>query len=153
MRFRRTFRRWTPWLVPASWTRFSPPPRSRRRAAPSESPFKILNSSSASQSLKSGVSPQPAARAEGDARERSGRFSRTEWDGATAELPTYLYDENTPRLLATPKHSAYIKIAEGCDHPCAFCIIPQLRGKFRSRRFESVVCRGSSGWPAKAYAR
>jgi ribosomal protein S12 methylthiotransferase len=107
--------------------------------APSESPFKILNSSSASQSLKSGVGPQPGARAEGDARERSGRFSRTEWDGAAAELPTYLYDENTPRLLATPKHSAYVKIAEGCDHPCAFCIIPQLRGKFRSRRFESVV--------------
>ena len=42
-------------------------------------------------------------------------------------------------MLATPKASAYIKIAEGCDHPCAFCIIPQLRGKFRSRRFESVV--------------
>jgi ribosomal protein S12 methylthiotransferase len=41
--------------------------------------------------------------------------------------------------LATPKHSAYIKIAEGCDHPCSFCIIPQLRGKFRSRRFESVI--------------
>ncbi|HVZ16603.1 MAG TPA: 30S ribosomal protein S12 methylthiotransferase RimO, partial [Terriglobales bacterium] len=40
---------------------------------------------------------------------------------------------------ATPKHTAYIKIAEGCDHPCTFCIIPQLRGKFRSRRFESVV--------------
>ena len=103
------------------------------------SPFKILNSSSASQSLKSGINPQPGARAEGEARERSGRFSRTAWDGATAELPTYLYDEETPRLLATPKHSAYIKIAEGCDHPCAFCIIPQLRGKFRSRRFESVV--------------
>jgi ribosomal protein S12 methylthiotransferase len=42
-------------------------------------------------------------------------------------------------VLATPKYSAYIKIAEGCDHPCSFCIIPQLRGKFRSRRFESVV--------------
>jgi ribosomal protein S12 methylthiotransferase len=110
-----------------------------RGGTPANSPFKILNSSSASQSLKSGVSSQPGARAEGEARERSGRFSRTAWDGATAELPTYLYDENTPRLLATPKHSAYIKIAEGCDHPCAFCIIPQLRGKFRSRRFESVV--------------
>jgi ribosomal protein S12 methylthiotransferase len=42
-------------------------------------------------------------------------------------------------MLSTPKHAAYIKIAEGCDHPCTFCIIPQLRGKFRSRRFESVV--------------
>jgi len=42
-------------------------------------------------------------------------------------------------VLATPRYSAYIKIAEGCDHPCSFCIIPQLRGKFRSRRFESVI--------------
>ena len=79
------------------------------------------------------------SRREGDAREHSGRFSRGEWQGAVADLPNYLYDENTPRLLATPKTSAYIKIAEGCDHPCAFCIIPQLRGKFRSRRFESVI--------------
>jgi len=45
----------------------------------------------------------------------------------------------TPRVVTTPRHAAYIKIAEGCDHPCTFCIIPQLRGKFRSRRFESVV--------------
>ncbi len=51
----------------------------------------------------------------------------------------FLYHELTPRMLATPRHAAYIKIAEGCDHPCAFCIIPQLRGRFRSRRFESVV--------------
>ena len=78
-------------------------------------------------------------RAEGDARESQGRFSRETWDGAIADLPNYLYDETTPRLLATPGHTAYIKIAEGCDHPCSFCIIPQLRGKFRSRRFESVV--------------
>ncbi len=79
------------------------------------------------------------SRPEGDLREQAGRFSRDEWQGAVADLPNYLYDENTPRLLATGKASAYIKIAEGCDHPCAFCIIPQLRGKFRSRRFESVV--------------
>ena len=51
----------------------------------------------------------------------------------------YLYHDLTPRVLATPKHFAYIKIAEGCDHPCTFCVIPQYRGKFRSRRFESVV--------------
>jgi len=56
-----------------------------------------------------------------------------------APPPAYLYHDMTPRLLATPRHAAYIKIAEGCDHPCAFCIIPQLRGRFRSRRFESVV--------------
>ena len=51
----------------------------------------------------------------------------------------YLYDDLTPRLRATPRHSAYVKIAEGCDHPCTFCVIPQYRGKFRSRRFESVA--------------
>jgi ribosomal protein S12 methylthiotransferase len=111
------------------------------RSANAESPFVILNpvpGLSASQSLKSGAGSR-AARAEGDAREASGRFSRNEWDGAIADLPNYLYDETTPRVLATPKSSAYIKIAEGCDHPCGFCIIPQLRGKFRSRRFESVI--------------
>jgi ribosomal protein S12 methylthiotransferase len=92
------------------------------RESSSDSPFVILSS-----------------RSEGDAREAAGRFSKDGWDGAIADLPNYLYDENTPRVLATPKYSAYIKIAEGCDHPCSFCIIPQLRGKFRSRRFESVV--------------
>jgi ribosomal protein S12 methylthiotransferase len=51
----------------------------------------------------------------------------------------YLYHEATPRVLSTPRHYAYIKIAEGCDHPCTFCVIPQYRGKFRSRRFESVI--------------
>ncbi|MGH9358146.1 MAG: 30S ribosomal protein S12 methylthiotransferase RimO [Terriglobia bacterium] len=51
----------------------------------------------------------------------------------------YLYHEFTPRVLATPSYSAYIKIAEGCDHTCSFCVIPQMRGQFRSRRFESVV--------------
>jgi ribosomal protein S12 methylthiotransferase len=79
------------------------------------------------------------SRAEGDARAAQGRFSRGQWDGAIADLPNYLYDDETPRILATPKSTAYIKIAEGCDHPCTFCIIPQLRGQFRSRRFESVI--------------
>jgi ribosomal protein S12 methylthiotransferase len=51
----------------------------------------------------------------------------------------YLYHDMTPRVLSTPKHFAYIKISEGCDHPCSFCVIPQYRGKNRSRRFESVV--------------
>ena len=90
--------------------------------APTDSPFVVLPS-----------------RPEGDARAAQGRFSRESWDGAIADLPNYLYDHETPRVLATPKHTAYIKIAEGCDHPCSFCIIPQLRGQFRSRRFESVV--------------
>jgi ribosomal protein S12 methylthiotransferase len=88
----------------------------------SDSPFVVLQS-----------------RPEGDARAAQGRFSREKWDGAIGDLPNYLYDDATPRILATPRHMAYIKIAEGCDHPCTFCIIPQLRGQFRSRRFESVV--------------
>jgi ribosomal protein S12 methylthiotransferase len=57
---------------------------------------------------------------------------------AGAEQP-YLYHDLTARVFTTPRHSAYIKIAEGCDHPCSFCIIPQFRGGFRSRRFESVT--------------
>lgn len=52
---------------------------------------------------------------------------------------TYLYDDSTPRVLATPSHYAFVKIAEGCDRPCAFCFIPQMRGHFRSRRFGSIV--------------
>jgi ribosomal protein S12 methylthiotransferase len=56
----------------------------------------------------------------------------------------YLYHHLTPRLLATPRHYAYIKIAEGCDHPCSFCVIPQFRGRFRSRRPESVVAEAAA---------
>jgi ribosomal protein S12 methylthiotransferase len=130
-------------------------------AEPESSPFTILSGAatgassnaahshpSASQQLKSGRAPaagvalpvhEVPSRPEGDARQKAGRFARDGWDGARSELPSYLYDENTPRLLATARHSAYIKIAEGCDHPCAFCIIPQLRGKFRSRTIASVV--------------
>ncbi len=52
---------------------------------------------------------------------------------------TYLYDEYTPRLRATESHTAFIKIAEGCDRPCAFCSIPSMRGSFRSRRFGSIM--------------
>lgn len=96
------------------------------------SPFNILTSNSSTSNPQS-------SRAEGDHRRTQGRFARDSWDGAVADLPNYLYDDNTPRVLTTPRSSAYIKIAEGCDHPCSFCIIPQLRGQFRSRRFESVV--------------
>ena len=85
------------------------------------------------------LAPAVTSRPEGDHREQQGRFRRDGWQGATHLLPTYLYDETTPRFLTTPKSSAYIKIAEGCDHPCSFCVIPNLRGKFRSRRFESVI--------------
>jgi ribosomal protein S12 methylthiotransferase len=57
----------------------------------------------------------------------------------TRGLPIYLYDEDSPRLLATPGHFAYVKIAEGCDHTCAFCAIPQMRGNYRSRRAGSIL--------------
>jgi ribosomal protein S12 methylthiotransferase len=57
----------------------------------------------------------------------------------TVDLPTYIYDADTPRLLATPRHYAYVKIAEGCDYKCAFCIIPKLRGHYRSRPADSIV--------------
>ncbi len=107
----------------------------------SDSPFKILGGGPAASVEARSSKPEPSqtSRAEGDLRESQGRFARTEWDGAAPALPQYLYDDTTPRLLATPRSSAYIKIAEGCDHPCSFCVIPNLRGKFRSRRFESVV--------------
>ncbi len=120
--------------------------------APASSPFKILNGAAHAQlqhghgqesmagtHMRAEESHHTHSRAEGDLREGQGRFRRDEWQGARHELPTYLYDEATPRILSTGRVSAYIKIAEGCDHPCTFCVIPNLRGKFRSRRFESVV--------------
>jgi len=55
------------------------------------------------------------------------------------ENPYYLYDENSPRLLTTPRYTAYIKIAEGCDRPCSFCIIPKIRGHYRSRPLQSIL--------------
>ncbi len=84
---------------------------------------------------------------EGHEREARGRRLRAEAaprgpparSSLPAAPPAFLYHDLTPRVVTTPRHAAYIKIAEGCDHPCTFCIIPELRGKFRSRRFESVV--------------
>src|SRR5262249_7710725 len=57
----------------------------------------------------------------------------------TQTRPTYIPDYDTPRFRLTPAHSAYVKIAEGCNHPCSFCVIPQMRGKHRSRKPESVL--------------
>src|SRR5215472_5584939 len=73
-----------------------------------------------------------------------GTLGSADSEGLAPESPTYLYHDLTPRILATPRHTAYIKINEGCDHPCSFCVIPQLRGRFRSRRFESVVREASN---------
>jgi ribosomal protein S12 methylthiotransferase len=55
------------------------------------------------------------------------------------DLPTYLYDAESPRVFTTPRHFAYIKVAEGCDYKCSFCIIPTLRGHYRSRPVEAIV--------------
>jgi ribosomal protein S12 methylthiotransferase len=57
----------------------------------------------------------------------------------TDTRPTYIPDYDTPRFRLTPAHFAYVKIAEGCNHPCSFCVIPQMRGKHRSRKPESVL--------------
>jgi ribosomal protein S12 methylthiotransferase len=103
-----------------------------------------VNQHSRPESNSPQIAHETGSRAEGDAREAAGRFSREAWDGATATLPNYLYSDETPRILTTPRSSAYIKIAEGCDHPCSFCIIPQLRGKFRSRPLASIVAEAKS---------
>ena len=54
-------------------------------------------------------------------------------------LPTYLYDAESPRVFTTPRHFAYVKVAEGCDYKCSFCIIPTLRGHYRSRPLDAIV--------------
>src|SRR6202030_379300 len=86
---------------------------------------KILSAAGLASPPAPNHSPSPfvvlPSRPEADARAAQGRFSRQSWDGAIADLPNYLYDDATPRILATPRHMAYIKIAEGCDHPCSFC--------------------------------
>jgi ribosomal protein S12 methylthiotransferase len=72
----------------------------------------------------------------------SGKIAESEPRAASREPrtpPTYIYDADTPRLLTTPKHFAYVKVAEGCDYTCAFCIIPTLRGGYRSRTADSIV--------------
>jgi ribosomal protein S12 methylthiotransferase len=71
---------------------------------------------------------------------RSGRAPRTPDPAPRHSVaPTYIYDADTPRLQTTPRHFAYVKVAEGCDYTCAFCIIPTLRGEYRSRTAESIV--------------
>jgi len=66
--------------------------------------------------------------------------------------PPYLYDADTPRLLSTPSHYAYVKVAEGCSYRCAFCSIPSMRGDQRSRSIESLAGGASSGrsWRQRA---
>ncbi|HTU99687.1 MAG TPA: 30S ribosomal protein S12 methylthiotransferase RimO [Luteitalea sp.] len=109
-----------------------------------------------------GVNPAPATvglfrrGADGSAEQLTRQASRSEPAEAPEErrraarhresdvLPTYLYDAATPRRLTTPGHYAYVKIAEGCDYNCAFCIIPKLRGAYRSRDEASIVAEARS---------
>jgi ribosomal protein S12 methylthiotransferase len=70
---------------------------------------------------------------------RSHGTPRTPGPSRALPRPTYLYDASTPRITTTPRHYAYLKVAEGCDYTCAFCIIPTLRGEYRSRQEESIV--------------
>jgi ribosomal protein S12 methylthiotransferase len=75
--------------------------------------------------------------------DKAERHTASQPEGPKRELeavrPSYIYDADTPRLLATPRHYAYVKVAEGCDYKCAFCIIPTLRGGYRSRPADSIV--------------
>ena len=75
----------------------------------------------------------------GPNREPANLESANREPAAARSAPDYIYDADTPRLVTTPRHYAYVKIAEGCDYTCAFCIIPTLRGSYRSRTIESIV--------------
>jgi ribosomal protein S12 methylthiotransferase len=86
-----------------------------------------------------GAGAPPPARTDADAAPRIVMSSARHGRGRSHPRPNYIYDADTPRLLATPRHYAYIKIAEGCDYKCAFCIIPTLRGAYRSRPADSIV--------------
>ena len=90
-----------------------------RHASRTAAPLRVLSPSTLDRSCRTRTSPNPHP--------------------SPDAAPTYIYDADTPRLLATPKHYAYLKIAEGCDYKCAFCIIPTLRGDYRSRPAESIV--------------
>jgi ribosomal protein S12 methylthiotransferase len=68
------------------------------------------------------------------------RVEKLSADGSAA----YLYDHLAPRVLTTPRYTAYLKISEGCDYPCAFCIIPKIRGSYRSRDPESILAEAES---------
>src|SRR5688572_4483497 len=85
-----------------------------------------------------GIRTVPLLRANGEQIDTNG-YGPAANAAQSPGLPTYIYDADTPRLLATPRHYAYLKIAEGCDYKCAFCIIPTLRGHYRSRTPQSIL--------------
>jgi ribosomal protein S12 methylthiotransferase len=94
--------------------------------------------------LGSGIRTIPLLRADGEVVPLPSPRSPRSPIPDPRSLPTYLYDADTPRLLATPRHYAYVKIAEGCDYKCAFCIIPALRGHYRSRPADSILAEAAA---------
>jgi ribosomal protein S12 methylthiotransferase len=101
----------------------SPPRPSTTQPAPSTT-----------QPAPSTTQPAPSTTQPAPSTTQAHRAPRTAHDA-----PTYLYDASTPRVLTTPRHYAYVKVGEGCDYTCAFCIIPTLRGAYRSRETDSIV--------------
>jgi len=88
------------------------------------------------QSLSQALAPAPAPRLPSGKPKRRARSLPVI---QVSETPTYIYDHDAPRIRIGARHSAYVKIAEGCDRPCAFCIIPKLRGPQRSRPIDDIV--------------
>ncbi len=112
---------------------------SQEPAAGSPMTFYARSPKSAGQSDSRPPTPDSRHNSSPDSRHSSSPDSRQVSPVFGIDLPTYLYDATTPRRRATPGHYAYVKIAEGCDYKCAFCIIPKMRGHYRSRTIESVV--------------
>jgi ribosomal protein S12 methylthiotransferase len=123
----------------------SPPSGGRTREGGSDDPSGV-------EKIRPGLSAQPlrfyrrdsekrssSRETEGPSRQGAAVSRQVEPPVFGLDLPTYLYDAGTPRRRATPAHYAYVKIAEGCDYKCAFCIIPKMRGHYRSRPIDSVV--------------
>src|SRR5678816_3066303 len=75
------------------------------------------------------------------ARPSNAQLTDSSWQplNLVTRKPVYIPDYDTPRMRLTPSHTAFTKIAEGCNHPCSFCVIPQMRGRHRSRSIESIV--------------
>ncbi len=120
----------------------SPKPEPRTAATPSPTPASTSPTSPTPTSPPATPAPsprKPTSRPEGDARFAAGRFSRESLGRRHRRTPRLSLLRRHPTHPRHARASAYIKIAEGCDHPCTFCIIPQLRGKFRSRRIGSIL--------------
>ena len=111
------------------------------RSAPGEArtePLKFHRKTSRSRNPDLARTPDLSLRTS-DLAARDARLAPRDAHLGPRPLPTYIYDADTPRVQTTPRHFAYVKVAEGCDYTCAFCIIPTLRGHYRSRTQDSIV--------------